>query len=205
MFRNFGHILGPYSDLVVACQWTQGVALSIKFSWYDPDDRLVFTQSATVQTTWIVSFHRPTLQRPIRPGVWKVTAEVNGQKVAESLFLIHPVSIKDKKEITDSGVSAEVNSDLRRLVNDPEDKEMDMLDRGKFVQDRQVLIGRTGEELHRWIDGLVSGYWKLRGFCAVAPMVQCNSVPVCKNEKWSTYHPDPKSELGDIKQNGRLR
>lgn len=213
MFRNYGHIIGPYSDVVVACQWTQGVSMNVKFLWYDPNGHLVFTQSATVQTTWVVSFSRPTLKRPLKPGVWKVVAELNSQKMAESVFLVHPVSVKNGREITDSAIAAEVNSDLRRVINerdrvlgrDAADEKKNMFDGETFRQDNEVKIGRTGEELHRWIDSLVAGYWKLRGFCSLESVDECHSIPVCRNEKWSIYHPDPKSELGNINDRGRLR
>lgn len=62
----------------------------------------------------------------------------------------------------------------------------------------------TGPALEAWTDGELSGFWSVAGLCAMGPSA-CPSLELCRLTSWSSVFPDPKSELGPVKADGRLR
>lgn len=62
----------------------------------------------------------------------------------------------------------------------------------------------TGPALEAWTDGELSGFWSVAGLCATGPSA-CPSLELCRLTSWSSLFPDPKSELGPVKADGRLR
>lgn len=62
----------------------------------------------------------------------------------------------------------------------------------------------TGPALEAWTDGELSSFWSVAGLCAMGPSA-CPSLELCRLTSWSSLFPDPKSELGPVKADGRLR
>ncbi|EHB16487.1 Xylosyltransferase 2 [Heterocephalus glaber] len=62
----------------------------------------------------------------------------------------------------------------------------------------------TGPALEAWTDGELSSFWSVAGLCAMGPSA-CPSLEPCRLTSWSSLSPDPKSELGPVKADGRLR
>lgn len=62
----------------------------------------------------------------------------------------------------------------------------------------------TGPALEAWTDGELSGFWSVAGLCATGASA-CPSLGPCRLASWSSLSPDPKSELGPVKADGRLR
>ena len=77
----------------------------------------------------------------------------------------------------------------------------------------------NGPLLQSWIDQIVLDKWTVQDVCIsnsekhkwlkLLPSACTNfmSVPpsVCENMDWSTLYPDPKSKIGAVNRNGRLR
>lgn len=62
----------------------------------------------------------------------------------------------------------------------------------------------VGQALENWTDSSISNFWAVAGLCAVSPS-SCSTLELCSKTSWSSLSPDPKSELGTIKPDGRLR
>lgn len=62
----------------------------------------------------------------------------------------------------------------------------------------------TGPTLERWLDSLVGGMWTPMDICTTGPTA-CPVMQSCSQTAWSSFSPDPKSELGAVKPDGRLR
>lgn len=62
----------------------------------------------------------------------------------------------------------------------------------------------TGKALEDWADGAISAFWSVADVCVVSPSA-CGSLETCSKTSWSSLSPDPKSELGPVKPDGRLR
>lgn len=64
--------------------------------------------------------------------------------------------------------------------------------------------GLVGARLDAWVDSLVSSVWSAVDICSVGPTA-CPVLQGCAQTAWSSLSPDPKSELGPVKPDGRLR
>lgn len=62
----------------------------------------------------------------------------------------------------------------------------------------------TDTKLENWVDSLVSSVWSAMDVCSVGP-TSCPVMQACGQTSWSSLSPDPKSELGPVKPDGRLR
>lgn len=62
----------------------------------------------------------------------------------------------------------------------------------------------TGRALDEWADSAISTFWAVADVC-VGSSSSCSSLETCSKTSWSSLSPDPKSELGPVKPDGRLR
>ncbi|KAL8163300.1 UNVERIFIED_CONTAM: Xylosyltransferase 2 [Gekko kuhli] len=62
----------------------------------------------------------------------------------------------------------------------------------------------VGKALENWTDSSVRSFWLVAGLCVASPS-SCSTLELCSKTSWSSLSPDPKSELGAIKPDGRLR
>lgn len=69
------------------------------------------------------------------------------------------------------------------------------------AQEKAQLVGRALED---WIDASVGAFWAMGDICSTEPS-PCPSLVKCTESSWSSLSPDPKSELGAVKSNGRIR
>lgn len=72
------------------------------------------------------------------------------------------------------------------------------------VEAAERNAGLTGPALERWVDGLVAEGWAPVSVCAVGPGA-CPGLQACAKTKWSSLSPDPKSQLGPPRADGRIR
>ena len=72
------------------------------------------------------------------------------------------------------------------------------------VEQARRNAASAGATLERWLDSLVGGMWTAMDICATGPSA-CPVMQTCNQTAWSSFSPDPKSELGAVKPDGRLR
>ena len=75
------------------------------------------------------------------------------------------------------------------------------------VKDFGANSASTGINLDKWVDAHVQRHWKFEGVCVTEdiPFKKCGGVETCQKTPWSSLSPDPKSEIGLINANGKLR
>ena len=68
-------------------------------------------------------------------------------------------------------------------------------------------MAKDGAQLEEWLDELVQVFWKMEGSCKTNVDIggRCSWISNCSATDWSTFSPDPKTEIGEIKPNGRIR
>lgn len=62
----------------------------------------------------------------------------------------------------------------------------------------------VGQPLQDWVDGSVGTFWATGNMCATQTSA-CPVLGLCAQTSWSSLSPDPKSELGPVKYDGRIR
>lgn len=72
------------------------------------------------------------------------------------------------------------------------------------VEQARRNAAAAGTALERWLDALVGGMWTAMDVCAAGASA-CPGMQACGQTAWSSFSPDPKSELGAVKPDGRLR
>ena len=70
-----------------------------------------------------------------------------------------------------------------------------------------VNTRKTDVELRAWSDDVISEFWNVKtSSCSQSGLIpECPTVRSCGHVSWSSRSPDPKSEIGKVKPNGRIR
>ena len=247
IFRNYGNILGVWDDPVAAVRLLTtgnnnnnnnnnnngGGPIEAEIEWVDPVGVVVSSYVMKMDASWFVAFHKPKLERPIRPGLWSVRLRGKGvaggwaEPLFRTDFAVVPLTHENKKPLLSP---QDVNAVRGR-------------GRGVKGHEGEQLFGvwkrnasMSGARLEGWVDDLVFQYWAVGGYCVGSALASQSSfndnnnnnnnnnnnsdggggrgfkgegcgdwMPDCHVIEWSTLHPDPKSELGEVRPNGRLR
>lgn len=72
------------------------------------------------------------------------------------------------------------------------------------MQEAQRKAQLVGQPLEDWVDSSVGTFWVTNNVCATETS-SCPAAELCSKTSWSSLSPDPKSELGPVKSDGRIR
>nr|KAG5714701.1 hypothetical protein BaRGS_000189 [Batillaria attramentaria] len=100
IFRNYGRLLGPYDEIILRHVWGPGKEFTVSVAWIDPANIIAASYEVKVTGSTFVGSHKPGLNRPLRPGVWTVKLMYNMVLVAETQFLITPLSFYQGKPVS---------------------------------------------------------------------------------------------------------
>ena len=155
-----------------------------------------------VEENWVISFHKPTFKKPLRPGLWKVKI-VHGDNIVlgQTTFLVVPLAYTKGKAV-DLENSVELNNgpaaslytndyiiDFDRDANDTESK----------VKEFSQYSHSTGRVLDSWIDILVARTWEIKSVCAIGDKLsELPDIELCHRTTWSSLSPDPKSNVNNL-------
>ena len=205
--------MGPWDDPVLVHYWKKGAPFHVKLMWIDPISVVTGVYEMRVMDDWVVSFHKPTYNKPLRPGLWTVKmiyrAEGgNDLVIGQTNFLILPLAFKNGIAVdpeqaiaSNSGPPGGRYTSQYTIEFDREASDIDALAKRASTNSK-----KTGQELHEWIDGLVKENWSIEDACSVGSEVrECNDLVQCERTSWSSRSPDPKSEIGQVTVNGTLR
>ncbi|XP_028674594.2 xylosyltransferase 2 isoform X1 [Erpetoichthys calabaricus] len=208
IFRNFGSVLGPLDEPVAIQKWARGPNLTATIVWIDPIQVVATSYDINVDSEAEFTQYKPPLQRPLRPGTWTVRMLRFWEPIAETHFLVMPLAFrgrhplrKDEDSWVHSGPPGNVYMEqtfeqLRGVLKLPHDDAP--------WQQAQRNAQLVGKQLQDWVDRSVGAFWLTNDMCATTP-TSCPSLRLCAQTEWSSLSPDPKSELGPVKPNGRIR
>ncbi|XP_034449933.1 xylosyltransferase 2 isoform X3 [Hippoglossus hippoglossus] len=207
IFRNFGGVIGPLDEPLAVQNWARGPNLTATIVWLDPALVVASSYDITVDVDAEYTQYKPPLQRPLRPGTWTVRVLKQWERVAEVRFLVMPLTFKDKEPLRkeDSWLHAgppgnmyleqsfqQLSSMLKLPPQEPAMRE---------AQRKAQLVGLPLEE---WVDSGVRTFWVMGNLCTTQTS-SCPALGPCSKTSWSSLSPDPKSELGPVKSDGRIR
>ncbi|KAM9457238.1 xylosyltransferase 1 [Clarias gariepinus] len=208
IFRNFGNLMGPLDELVGMQKWAKGSNVTVTVVWIDPTNVIAATYDVLIDSTAEYTHYRPPLNTPLRPGMWTVRVLHHWNPVAETRFLITPLTHHKHLPIR--------QDDALKVHNGPpKNSYMDQSFHGlnpilnipvrlREVEEAERNAGLTGMRLERWVDGLVGEVWAAADVCSATPS-GCPVLQSCRDTAWSSLSPDPKSQLGPPKSNGTIR
>ncbi|KAB0796113.1 hypothetical protein PPYR_10174 [Photinus pyralis] len=204
-FRNFAHIMGPYSEPTLVFEFNSSPELAAKstnitFLWIDPVGRLADVHDVSIDDNYALGHIKPALKQPLLPGAWTVKL-IHKQVLAEMKFLIAPLEFFSGNVVTQKQVGF-VHSGSEII------KEFDV-QWGRFLPngfDRETLLSKSiadskrfGADLRDWIDSLVNKFFSIGSSCASDRSTVCTrSFDECGKTNWSSFAPDPKSSLNNL-------
>uniref|UniRef100_A0A3Q3Q4T8 Xylosyltransferase 1 n=1 Tax=Monopterus albus TaxID=43700 RepID=A0A3Q3Q4T8_MONAL len=208
MFRNFGGLMGPMDETVGMQKWSKGPNVTVTVVWIDPTNVIAATYDILIDASAEFTHYHPPLNQPLRPGVWSVRILHHWSPVAELKFVIAPSAYNKHQPIRQEDALKFHNGpaknsymeqsfhSLNPVLNIPIDLD--------FVEQVKRNAALTGLELEHWVDSLVGELWEAADVCAVGPTA-CPVMQACLKNPWSSLSPDPKSQLGAPRADGRIR
>ncbi|KFO20671.1 Xylosyltransferase 1 [Fukomys damarensis] len=208
LFRNFGGLLGPMDEPVGMQRWGKGPNVTVTVIWVDPVNVIAATYDILIESTAEFTHYKPPLNLPLRPGVWTVKILHHWVPVAETKFLIAPLTFLNRQPTRPEEALRLHNGPLRSAYMEQSFQSLNPVLSLPIVPAQVEQARRnaasTGTALENWLDSLVGRMWTAMDICATGPTA-CPVMQACSQTAWSSFSPDPKSELGAVKPDGRLR
>uniref|UniRef100_A0A8D0GR24 Xylosyltransferase 1 n=1 Tax=Sphenodon punctatus TaxID=8508 RepID=A0A8D0GR24_SPHPU len=208
IFRNFGGLIGPIEEPVGMQKWGKGPNVTVTVIWIDPINVIAATYDILIESSAEFTHYKPPLNLPLRPGVWTVKILHHWVPVAETKFLVVPLTFSNRQPIKQAEA-------LKLHGGPPKNAYMEQSFQGLNpvlnipinagpVDQAKKNAALTGTKLESWVDTLVGGVWSAVDICSTGP-TSCPVMQACSQTSWSSLSPDPKSEMGPVKPDGRLR
>ncbi|KAM6379301.1 xylosyltransferase 1 isoform 1-T1 [Pluvialis apricaria] len=208
IFRNFGGLLGPTDEPVGMQKWGKGPNVTVTVIWVDPVNVIAATYDILIESSAEFTHYKPPLNLPLRPGVWTIKILHHWVQVAETKFLVTPLTFSNRQPIKQEEA-------MKYHSGPPKNAYMEQSFQGlnpvlnipvsaARVDQAKRNAGLVGAQLEAWVDSLVGSVWSAVDICSAGPTA-CPVMQGCAQTAWSSLSPDPKSELGPVKPDGRLR
>lgn len=208
IFRNFGGVIGPLDEPLAVQKWARGPNLTATIVWIDPALVVAASYDITVDVDAEYTQYKPPLQHPLRPGTWTVQVLKQWQVVAVVRFLVMPLTFNHKEPLRQEEDSWLHSGPPGNMYLEQSFQQLSSVlklpPQEPAMQAAQRNARLVGKPLEAWLDGMARVFWVSGGLCTT----QTSSCPVlrsCSKTTWSSMSPDPKSELGPVKSNGRIR
>ncbi|XP_077591178.1 xylosyltransferase 2-like [Stigmatopora nigra] len=208
LFRNFGGIFGPFDELSSVESWGRGPNLTVTMVWIDPALVVAVSYDIKVPQDSEFSMHKPPLKQPLRPGIWSLRIYQELEQKAELQFIVLPLNFKKKVPLSKDEDSWMHAGPLENVYTDKSYKHLNSIlqlpPQEPAMLEAQQNAQLVGPALEAWIDHCMENFWVIGGYCT-SQNSSCAALPLCSKTSWSSLSPDPKSELGPIKSDGRIR
>lgn len=99
LFRNFGGLLGPTDEPVGMQKWGKGPNVTVTVIWVDPINVIAATYDILIESSAEFTHYKPPLNLPLRPGVWTIKILHHWVQVAETKFLVTPLTFSNQQPI----------------------------------------------------------------------------------------------------------
>ena len=188
--------MGIWDEPVAAVTLTTGRVGEVNIVWEDPVKEKIATATIKLEAGPSVATHKPRVERPIRPGTWAAKLQLqDGTVILETRFLIVPLTHENMELLPNPpSLNARRANSVRPGMDSKE-----------YVNWRANVV-KSGTDLEQWMDELVGEFWHIEGHCRTeTTQGKCPGVPDCISAYWSTFSPDPKSEIDEVQANGRIR
>ena len=205
--------MGPWDDPVLVHHWVHGKEFDVKIMWVDPINVVTGVYEMKVIDNWVVSFHKPTFKKPMRPGKWTVkmvyTRKGEDMVIGQISFLVIPMTFSKGKAISSQDAMAANSGPPGGIYNSNDfiiefDREANNTE--ALAKKAAENSRKSGSDLDDWVDSEVDYFWTVESLCSPNGQIPgCTDIPLCESTIWSSRSPDPKSELSRVNAHGRLR
>ncbi|XP_072124911.1 xylosyltransferase 1 [Mobula birostris] len=208
IFRNYGGLIGPMDEPIGMQKWGKGPNTTVTVVWIDPINVIAATYDIQVDSSAEFTHYKPPLNLPLRPGLWTVKILHHWAPMAESKFLVTPLTFSNRQPIRKEEALKLHNGPPRNAYMEQSfqglNNALNVHITPGQVEQAKRNAALTGSQLENWVDPMVNSLWSAVDICTIGP-TSCPVMQTCSQTTWSSHSPDPKSELGPVKANGRLR
>ncbi|XP_057716974.1 xylosyltransferase 1-like [Corythoichthys intestinalis] len=211
LFVTRGGLLGPEDAPSAALRWRRGSGnLTATVVWIDPTNVIAATYDVRVDAGAEVTHYRPPLAGPLRPGIWTLKVLDRWSPLGQTAFLIAPLQFRRGRPISPEEASVVHGGPPGKSYMEQSFHGLNPVLRLPLslgaVEEAEANAGLTGAPLRRWLDRLLAGFWAASDVCSAASgEPACPALRRCRRSAWSSYGPDPKSQLGPPRHDGRIR
>lgn len=208
VLRNFAKIMGPNAEPTFLLRLAEITAepniftarsYNLTVLWINPAGYLSdisdihIDASSALQT---ISFAKSNLKPPLLPGIWTAKLVNKHAMIAQCNFLIIPKIRGDTNStmIDTQWSHAQSNADERQAkhwtiflpaAKDVEVMKEQALTNAKLIDDERIM----------WISDLIQKFFVIKDTCVLHRTDVLPNLPQCNQTKWSSFAPDPKSDL----------
>uniref|UniRef100_A0A8C0H7C8 Xylosyltransferase 1 n=1 Tax=Chelonoidis abingdonii TaxID=106734 RepID=A0A8C0H7C8_CHEAB len=208
IFRNFGGLIGPMDEPVGMQKWGKGPNVTVTVIWVDPINIIAATYDILIESSAEFTHYKPPLNLPLQPGVWTIKILHHWVPVAETKFLVTPLTFSSRQPIKQEESMKLHNGPPKNAYMEQSfqglNPVLNIPIKAAQVDQAKKNAALIGTKLENWVDTLVSSIWSAVDVCSTGP-TSCPVMQACSQTAWSSLSPDPKSELGPVKPDGRLR
>ncbi len=215
MFRNFGCILGPFSKPVALHKWIpSSESFSTTFVWIDSMNTVAgsydvkIESNETIDHSSNIMIQKPLFNDPLRPGVWKLLIFHNWVVIAETQFLISPLLFYNQTKVNKEYVKLLHNGPKQQYSSHNYSSIETFLGFQNKSFEIQIALKNSrkfGKELLNWVNFVNSEFWYIHEMCYISQTtslsinLNCDfPIIACHLTDWSSYSPDPKSNISSI-------
>lgn len=199
IFRNYGQLLGPYSDLVLRHTWGPGTPLVVSIAWIDPAKVIAASYDINITSEGQIGPFKPQLKQPLRPGVWACVLMYRYEVIAQVNFLVLPLAVFRGNPLDSRKAGLHHNGPIGYYAKQ-DFSEFEEVLRVTNVREARAAADENGQKhgraLEEWTDSLCAEFWSVQDICRTgAVSSNCASVKKCEESPWSSLSPDPKSTI----------
>lgn len=207
MLRNFAKIMGPNAEPTFLLRLAEVNAepniftarsYNLTVLWINPAGHLsdisdIHIDASSASPT--ISFAKSNLKPPLLPGIWTAKLVNKHSMIAQCNFLIIPKIRGDINVSADMDWSgAHTNADDRLAkhwniflptAKDVQVMKEQALINAKLIDDDRIM----------WISDLITKYFVIKEICVQHRTHALPNLHQCNETTWSSFAPDPKSDL----------
>ncbi|XP_077474209.1 xylosyltransferase 1-like [Stigmatopora argus] len=210
LFITRGGLLGPEDAPSAVLRWRRGSGnLTATVVWIDPTNVIATTYDVRVDAGAEVTHYRPPLAGPLRPGVWTLKVLDRWSPLGQTSFPVAPLQFRRGRPLSPEEASTLHGGPPGKSYMEQSFHGLNPILRLPLslgaVEEAEANAGLTGAPLRRWLDRLLAGFWAAHDVCSVGGEAACPALRACRRSAWSSFGPDPKSQLGPPRRDGRIR
>lgn len=209
LLRNFAKIMGQYAEPALVLHLTPlsgdapaptGGQHNLTILWINPAGQLAHVSELAVDTSSTIQtifFVKSSLKTPLLPGVWTAKLLHKQSLLAQCSFLIVPrirgnVNGNANSPAQWSAAHLSVDTAKRQkwdkflaTAQNVQTMRAQALANANLVDDEQII----------WISKLIGEFFVVKQLCVRRQTAAFAHLQQCNETTWSSFAPDPKSEL----------
>lgn len=206
--RNYAKIMSINSEptfvlylspLTVDSNYVTASTYNLTILWIDPAGHLgdvseIYIDASSQNS--VVAFSKSNLRSPLLPGSWTAKLVDKENLIAQCNFVIIP-KIHRNENYSNEIYENHLKETIDRKIDQQYDIFLPNTENRKILETEAIEhIQLRNDEQIVWINLLTEKFFQIKDICTVGDSLEYfKKWTDCKNTNWSSFAPDPKSEI----------